>query len=41
MIQKKKKRLSDKWENIKISNIHVIGVPEKGDRINEQNKIFS
>lgn len=37
----KKKSVSDMRENIKSSNIHVIGVPGRKERVNAQNKIFS
>ena len=42
--RKKKKRnevsLRDLWDNIKCNNIHIIGVPERGEREKGPEKIF-
>ena len=35
-----RKMLNDMWENIKPSNIHVIGVPGREERVKGQNKKF-
>ena len=39
-MKRNEKSLSDLWEDIKCTNIRIIGVPEGGEREKEPEKIF-
>jgi len=39
-VKRTEDRLREFWDNIKFTNIRIIGVPEKGEKKKEYEKIF-